>query len=72
MSVKRGDIYGIVGLIIQSTQLHAQVIFSEPMLMGECAKSCAHRSTVKSEPWKWPEFFCQHCGSNHLSELRQP
>jgi hypothetical protein len=35
MSGKRGDIYGVLGLITQSTQLQAQVIFSELMLMSQ-------------------------------------
>ena len=38
MPVKRGDIYGVVGLIAQSTQLKAQVIFSEPMLLSQAGR----------------------------------
>jgi len=38
MSVKRGDIYGVIGLITQSTQLQAQVIFSEPIVMSQAGR----------------------------------
>jgi len=38
MSVKRGDICGVVGLITQTTHLQAQVIFSEPMLMSQAGR----------------------------------
>ena len=38
MSVKRGDIYGVAGLITQSAQLQAQVIFSDPMVMSQAGR----------------------------------
>jgi len=39
MSVKRGDIYGVVGLITRSAQLQAQVFFfSEPVLMSQAGR----------------------------------